>query len=219
MTENLDDEHQPGEPPERTQELLHILDAVLARARHVIDDERHEPEAERDVEVGGRRRETRNQSDQVAHQDEDEEASEEGDVSLVAVADHTLGEAADGLDEDFGHVAARDAVLWIEGRIDDGELPAYREGEADEKGGHESRRDDLLGQPEGAEPGEGFVFHQLPRPRIASHTAATGKQVMPTAKPIGSGRCSLPEARSNHPSPRKARSLTDRNPIARRGLA
>src|SRR5439155_25757520 len=113
----------------------------------------------------GRRRETRNESDQVADQDEDEEASEEGDVSLVAVADHALGETADGLDEDFGHVATRDAVLGIDGGIDDDELPAYRDREAEEKGGHESRRDDLLGQPEGAEPGEGFVFHQLPRPR------------------------------------------------------
>src|SRR5437773_2149061 len=75
------------------------------------------------------------------------------------------------------------------------------------------------GKPGGPDPGERLVFHQLPRTRIASHTAAAGKQVRPTAKPIGSGRCSRPEAKAHQPSPRKARSLAKRRAIARRGPA
>src|SRR5207247_3455800 len=85
--------------------------------------------------------------------------------------------------------------------------------------GDEPGRRDLLGEPERPEPGERLVFHQLPRTRIASHTAATGKQVRPTAKPIGSGRCSRPEAKAHQPSPRNARSLANRSAIARRGPA
>src|SRR5205814_2904156 len=110
MTEDFHDEHEPGEPPEWTEELLHVLETMLARSGHVVGDEGHEAETEGDVEVRGRRGETGDEPDQVADQDEDEKASEKRDVACVAVADHAFGKAADRLDEDRGDVAARDAI-------------------------------------------------------------------------------------------------------------
>src|SRR6266516_1389443 len=217
VAEQLDDQHEGVEENHRAEELLHVPEAVLARARDLIRDERDKAQTERDVEVGGRRREPRHESDQVAGQDEDEEAREQRHVALRAVADDALGESRDRLDETLRQVARRDAVLGLERGFRRAELPAHTRREQHQESGDEPGRRDLLGEPERPEPGERLVFHQLPRTRIASHTAATGKQVRPTAKPIGSGRCSRPEAKANQPNPRKARSLANRSAIARRG--
>src|SRR5256712_3062758 len=217
LAEQLDDRNEPPEVHHRAEELLHVPEAVLPRARNLVRDERHQAQGERDVEVGGGWREPRHESDQVARQDEDEEAREQRHVPLRAVADDALGESRDRFDETLRQVARRDAVLGVEGRVRRAELAAHQRGEHDQESGDEPRRRNLLGEPERPEPGERLLFHQLPRTRVASHTAATGKQVRPTAKPIGSGRCSRPEAKANQPNPRKARSLANRSAIARRG--
>src|SRR5213592_1480145 len=217
MGEQLDDRNEPPEVHHRAEELLHVPEAVLPRACNLVRDERDEAQAERDVEVGGGWREPRHESDQVARQDEDEEAREQRHVTLRAVADDALGESRDRFDETLGQVARRDAVLGFEGGVRRAELAAHQRGEHDQEPGDKPGRRNLLGEPERPDPGERLLFHQLPRTRIASHTAATGKQVRPTAKPIGSGRCSRPEAKAHKPSPRKARSLANRSAIARRG--
>src|SRR2546428_511134 len=117
-------------------------------------DERSEAQTERDVEVGGRRREPRHESDQVAGQDEDEEAREQRHVALRAVADDALGESRDRLDETLRQVARRDAVLGFEGGVRRAELAAHERGEHDQEPGDEPGRRNLLGEPQRPEPGE-----------------------------------------------------------------
>src|SRR5262245_34714201 len=87
VAEGLDHEHERRQEEHRAEELLHVLRAVLAGPVEVIRKEGDDPEAERDVEVGGRGREAGYESDQVRDQDEDEEGREERHVALGAVPD------------------------------------------------------------------------------------------------------------------------------------
>src|SRR5438132_553975 len=181
MGEQLDDRNEPPEVDHRAEELLHVPEAVLPRARNLVRDERDEAQAERDVEVGGGWREPRHESDQVARQDEDEEAREQRHVTLRAVADDALGESRDRFDETLRQVARRDAVLGFEGGVRRAELAAHERREHDQEPGDEPRsRNHLDGEPYRLVPGGRLLFHQLPLTRIASHPAATGKQVRPT---------------------------------------
>src|SRR5262245_48611557 len=59
------------------------------------------------------------------------------------------------------------------------------------------------------------MSHSLSRTFNASHTAASGRQLTPSTKPIGSG-CRR-AVNANQVSPKSARSLADRIEIARRG--
>src|SRR6185295_7977955 len=142
MAEYLDDEHQGVEEDDRAEELLDVLAPMLPRPFDVVGDERYDSEREGDVEVGRRRRKARNEAEQIRHQDEDEEAREQRHVTLRAVADYALCEAADRFDEHFRDVAQRDAVLGLDRGFRDGQATMDDGGEdqderRDQRGGQE----------------------------------------------------------------------------------
>src|SRR5207244_12205249 len=99
VDEELDNEHEGRQKDHRTEEVLQVLETMLARAGDVVGDESDRAERKGDVEVGGGWREARNEPDQVGDEDENEEAAEQRHVALGVVPDHALGQATDELDE------------------------------------------------------------------------------------------------------------------------
>src|SRR5262249_21708870 len=131
--------------------------------------------------------------------------------------DDTFRQAAERLDHRFRDVSRADAVVGIDRSLDIGELRPHPQCKDQQQECDEDRRRDVNREPQPLQPVES-VLHQSFRARIASHTPATGMQLTPTTNPSGSGRSSSDAENTSQPSPRKAASLTNRIPIAKRLL-
>src|SRR5262245_20753860 len=96
MADDLDREHQEAQPPDRSPKMLEISEQALSlQPENVIDQERCDRAAERNLRKHRRRLKGRNHVDEVAEQDKDEQGSGEGDVfRTVVMADDLFGLAS-----------------------------------------------------------------------------------------------------------------------------
>jgi len=104
MADDFNGQHQRDQPPDRSQELLEVLDAVS----HDADDVRHEEDDQRHgrvrVDVGRRRLESGNDADQVGGQNKKPQRGDQGE-ELFAVFSHGVHQkTVKAVDDDFHHI-------------------------------------------------------------------------------------------------------------------
>src|ERR1035438_2061168 len=125
---DLDWEHQPRKPPDRTHEMLQIAKGPLgANAVPVVVDEGEDGERERNGWNTRRLVDARQQPHEVAEEDEEQQAGQNGKIPLVTMAHDLLGLAVDELVHDFGE------MLRV-GRFFDAEPEPDRDEEEDQSG-------------------------------------------------------------------------------------
>ena len=101
IAHDLDGEHQNGQPEHWPAKVLQVArDSVVAQAMKVVIQERRHRQAKRgldparradlDLKSGVRNPQGGHERQQVAHQDENEQRGEHGNVALAPVADNLL---------------------------------------------------------------------------------------------------------------------------------
>src|SRR6187402_2500794 len=90
VRDDLDQEHQGREPPDRTEELLDVPATVLPDAVIVVVSEGGNRQSERHYDVRRGRFQTRDKTEQVRQKDEEEDRRQIAGEALMAVADNAL---------------------------------------------------------------------------------------------------------------------------------
>ncbi len=113
---------------------------MLAEAEVVVGEKRHQAEPERGGEVVGRRRESRQEPDQVREQDEGEHRREQRDELAAVVADHAFDHVVDERRDHLEELAGAGSAVRDQWFFGGGELTPRGRCDDDQQNRHHRRR-------------------------------------------------------------------------------